>query len=132
MAQQPGVLEFGLNLAREVSDFIFTNSQENLIDSGAVDTSNLLLSGSIEEKKDVILIKYEAPYAKAINDGTDPHSIHSSVLEGWVRRKLNPGSEKKVKQIAFAISQSIRKRGTVPNPFMDKAITLAQEKFKIR
>ena len=36
--------EFGLDLAREVGDFIFSTSQDNLVEGGQVDTSNLLLS----------------------------------------------------------------------------------------
>lgn len=89
MAQQPGVIEFGQKLAREIGDFIFTNSQENLITSGAVDTSNLFLSGSIEEKKEEVIIKYDAPYAcviggkqkvKTENGWEEINSVKSKVL----------------------------------------------------
>ena len=132
MAQQPGVIEFGKELAREVADFIFTNSQENLIELGAIDTSNLFISGSIKEKENFILIHYDAPYAEAVNDGTDPHFVDAKELEGWVRRKINPKGVKKVKSIAFAVSKSIAKRGTVPQPFMTKAIELAKSKFNIK
>ena len=130
MAQQKGVIEFGTKLARRIADFIFTNSQENLIADGKVDTSNLLLSGSIEQKAKEIIIKYEASYAKAIDEGTKPHNVSSKVLEGWVRRKINPGSEVKVRQIAFLIARAISKRGTVPSFFMQKAIQSARDRFK--
>lgn len=132
MAQQPGVIEYGQKLAREIGDFIFTESQENLIADGKVDTSNLLLSGSIEEKKEEVIIKYDAPYSKAVNNGTKPHGMNSQLLEGWVRRKINPGSEQEVKKIAFLIARKIRQRGTVPSFFMDKAIAFAESKFGIK
>ena len=129
MAQQKEILVYGQELAREIADFIFTNSQENLVDSGKIDTSNLFLSGGIEEEKDGVVIKYDAPYAEAINDGTDPHFVPAHELEDWVRRKINPGTEKKVKSIAFAISKAIGKRGTVPSPFFDKAVERARAKY---
>lgn len=132
MAQQPGVIEFGKELAREVADFIFTNSQENLIELGAIDTSNLFLSGGIKEKKNFILIHYDAPYAEAVNDGTDPHFVDAKELEGWVRRKINPKGVKKVKSIALAVSKAIAKRGTVPQPFFTKAVELGRAKFNFQ
>ena len=132
MAQQPGVIEFGNKLVREIADFIFTNSQENLVSSGAIDTSNLFLSGKIFDEVDGTVIEYDANYALSIDQGTDPHFVSPKELEGWVRRKINPGSEKKVKSISFAISKAIKKRGTVPNPFFTKALSLAESKFGIK
>ena len=130
MAQQKGIIDYGKQLVREIADTIFTKSQENLITSGAIDTSNLFLYGSIKEEQGDILINYDEPYATAINDGTDAHFVNSKELEGWVRRKINPGSEKKVKEIAFLVARAIGKRGTIPNPFFDKAVELAKFKFK--
>ena len=68
----------------------------------------------------------------AVNDGTDPHFIDPEELEGWVRRKLNPGSDKKVKEIAFFVSRSIKKFGTIPRPFFTKALAAAESKFGIK
>ena len=132
MAQQPGVIEFGQKLAREIGDFIFTNSQENLVTMKAVDQSDLLLSGTIKDKNGETIITYDAPHAQAVNDGTDPHFVKPEVLEDWVRRKINPGSEKKVKQIAFFVSRNIKRHGTKPRPFMTKAIALAEAKYDIK
>lgn len=132
MAQQKGIIEYGNNLAREIADFIFTNSQENLISSGAIDTSNLFLSGTVFDEADGTVIHYDANYSEAVNSGTDPHFINSQELEGWVRRKINPGSDKKIKSIAFAISKAIAKRGTIPNPFFTKALALAESEFGIK
>ncbi len=132
MAQQPGVIEYGNKLAREIADFIFTKSQENLVSSGAIDTSNLFLSGQIFDEKDGTVILYDANYAFSLDQGTDPHFVSPQELEGWVRRKINPGSDKKVKSIAFAISKAIAKRGTIPNPFFTKALVQAEDKFGIK
>ncbi len=132
MAEDKEIKAIGKQIAREIGDFIFANSQENLVTSGAIDTSNLFLSGSIEEEGDDIVITYDAPYAQAVNDGTKPHGVDPKVLEGWVRRKINPGSEVEVRKIAFLISRKIKERGTKPNPFMDKAIELAEIKFGIK
>ena len=132
MAQQKGIIEFGNKLAREIADFIFTNSQENLVSSGAIDTSNLFLSGSVTDEKDGTVIHYDANYAEAIDQGTDSHFVNPEELEGWVRRKINPGSDKKVKSIANAISKAIKKRGTIPNPFFTKAVALAEGKYDIK
>lgn len=132
MAEEREIIAIGKQIVRDVGDFIFANSQENLITSGAIDTANLFLSGSIEEEGKDIVITYDAPYAQAVNDGTKPHNVSSKKLEGWVRRKINPGSEAEVKSIAFLISRKIRARGTVANPFMDKAIELAKIKFGIK
>ena len=68
----------------------------------------------------------------AVNDGSKPHGMNPKLLEGWVRRKINPGSEAEVKSIAFLIARKIKERGTIPNPFMDKAIELAEIKFGIK
>lgn len=132
MAEDKEIKAIGKQIAREIGDFIFSNSQENLITSGAIDTSNLFLSGSIEEEGDEVVIFYDAPYAAAVNDGTKPHFVSPKQLEGWVRRKINPGSEVEVRSIAFLISRKIKERGTKPNPFLDKAIELAKIKFEIK
>ena len=90
-----------------------------------------MLSGSIREEKGSIIIEYDAPYAAAVNNGSKPHGMNSKLLEGWVRRKINPGSEQEVKSIAFLIARKIKQRGTIPNPFLDKAIELAKNKFRL-
>ena len=132
MAQQKGIIEYGNKLAREIADFIFTKSQENLVSSGAIDTSNLFLSGTVIDEADGTVIHYDAVYATSLDEGTDPHFVNPEELEGWVRRKINPGSDKKVKGIANAISKAIKKRGTVPNPFFSRAVAQAEEKFGIK
>ncbi len=123
------IAQFGIDTAREIADEIFADSQENLIEDGSVDTSNLLLSGGIKEDPNHITIFYDAPYANDIDEGTKPHFVEPKQLEGWVKRKINPGSEKKVKSITFAISKAIEQRGTIPTNFMTKAVEQARAKF---
>ncbi len=125
------VEQYGMDVVRDVADFLFTKSQENLIEEGAVDTSNLLISGEIVEKSNFIIVGYDAPYAADINDGTDPHFVSHKDLMGWVKRKINPGNEQRIEAVAIAIAKSIGKRGTKPQPYMDLAIAQTEAKFNL-
>lgn len=131
MVKPKNTIEVGALAVREVADFLFARSQENLIIEKAIDTSNLFLSGEIEPQKDgSTIVRYTAPYAKDINDGTDPHFVDAKDLIGWIRRKINPGTEQKVRQIAFLIARKIAERGTKSQPFMDRALAQTRAHFK--
>jgi len=116
---------------REVADFLFTNSQENIITMGISDLGFLLRSGSIREEGENIIIEYDAPYASAINFGSQPHNVSPKELEGWVRRKLRKKSEGEVKKTAFLISRKIANVGTKPQPFLDRAIANTKIRFRV-
>lgn len=116
---------------RKVADFLFTNSQENIITMGISDLGFLLRSGVIREEGRNIIIEYDAPYSSAVNSGSKPHNVSPQELEGWVRRKLGHKKEKDIKRIAFLISRKIAKFGTKPQPFFDRAIANTRIKFKI-
>lgn len=122
--------ELEKQIARQIADFIFTESQQNLVKLGAIDTGFLLKSGKIIDQPSGADIFYDAPYAWAVNFGTDPHGVNPKVLEGWVRRKLGIKNEKQAKSVAFLIARKISQRGTEPQPFMDQAIETAKIKFK--
>lgn len=123
------ISKIGKAVVRDFGDFIFTRSQENLTDMGIDDTGALRLSGEIREENEKIVIEYTAPYAQAVNDGTDPHPINPSVLLAWVKRKLSVPSNE-VQKVARRIAAKIRRFGTEPKPFMDNAIAVAKEKYK--
>ena len=59
-------------------------------------------------------------------------SILSIIKFGLENLDALEGSDKKVKSISFAISKAIQKRGTIPNPFFSRAVTLAQSKWNIK
>ena len=116
-------------IMRDFGDFIFTGSQDNITSMGIDDTGALRLSGDIKEIGGIIIIEYTAPYAKFVNDGTDPHTIDTNVLLAWVERKLSVPSKDVIK-VAKRIANKIAKFGTEPKPFMDNAIAVAKEKYK--
>jgi len=116
-------------ISREVADFLFSRSQENIVEMGISDTGALLQSGIIKEEADDVIVEYSAPYAQAINDGAKPHNVNPKQLEGWVKRKLGvPKSE--VPKVARAIANKIKNRGTKPQPFIDSAIAQTSAMYK--
>ena len=116
-------------IMRDFGDFIFTRSQENITDMGIDDTGALRLTGDIKEEGGFIIIEYTAPYAKHVNDGTNPHPIDPNVLLAWVKRKLGV-TEKDVQRFEKRIANKIAKFGTDPKPFFDSAIAMAKEQYK--
>lgn len=119
-------------IAFEVGDFIFGRSQEIIVDEGAIDTSDLLISGKFKKEEGFHTVIYDAPHAAPVNDGRKPGKMDSRFLHDWVRRKLGVKDPKEIRRISFAIAQAIRKRGTQPVHFIEKAIEKAQgHKFKV-
>ena len=115
---------------RKVGDLQFTKTKENIITMGISDLGFLLRSGTIKEEGNYLVISYDAPYAFAVNTGSKPHKVNPEDWEGWVRRKLGHKGEKEIKKIAFLISRKIKKFGTKPQPFFDKAIQDVKIKFR--
>ena len=116
-------------IMRDFGDFIFTRSQDNITDMGIDDTGALRLSGEIKEVGGQVIIEYTAPYAKYVNDGTNPHPIDPSVLLAWVERKLSVPF-KDIQKVARRIANKIARFGTEPKPFFDNAVAVAKEKYK--
>lgn len=111
---------------KQLTLYIFKESQSNLIQDGSIDTGNLLRDVNLTPNS----IHYKAPYADIINKGRRPGKIDPNVLEGWVRRKLgitNPAANKRVRE---AIARKIRFRGFEGTMFFDRAVTKARELFK--
>lgn len=117
-------------IMNDLGFYIFSGSQENLVDNGTIDTGFLLRSGSVGKENRFVTIHYDAPYAEAIEKGTDPHKVSPKMLEGWVRRKMKIKNPAKVRSIAIAISKKIQARGTKPQPYVDPAINKAKLLYK--
>lgn len=68
-------------------------------------------------------VRFNAPYATYVHDGTRPHFppiIRGKGLEVWARRKsIN----------VWAVAKSISRRGTKKNPFLERAVD--RSKFKV-
>jgi|SRR6056297_359789 len=115
----------------EVVDFIFTNSQQIIVEKGIVDEGSLLKSGNINRNFLDKEIVYTMPYADSIEFGRNPGSMPPVVaINGWVQRKLGIKDDIISRRIAWAIAQDIKKNGTQPRPYLQPAIEAARMKFK--
>ena len=72
----------------EIADFIFSKSQENIVEYGAIDEATLLKSGYVNRQFLEKEIGYSAPYAGHVDFGTDPHMPPVAPLIAWVKRKF--------------------------------------------
>ena len=113
----------------EITDFIFTRSQENIIKNESIDTGMLLRSGNVNRSFLNKEIVYTVPYAPAIEYGSQPHAIYSVWLHDWVRRKLNISDEREAARVAFAIAKKIELEGIDARPFLRPAIQEAKARF---
>lgn len=106
----------------EIVDKIFSESQENIIRYGAVDTGFMLRSGNINREFLVKEIIYSAPYAVSVEFGREPgHMPPVEPIKKWLMRKFHM-SEKKAENTAWAIAKKIQKSGTRARPFLRDAV----------
>ena len=105
----------------DIIDSIFTKSQENIVEEGAVDRGTLLKSGNVNRKFLEKEIVYSAPHAVFVEFGTDPHMPPVDPIMEWARRKLGL-PEDEARRVAWAIAKKIEKEGTPGIHFMEKAI----------
>lgn len=116
-------------ILKHVRDWIFSKSQDNIVDMDISDTGALLLSGETRDEFLTAILEYPVPHAAPVNDGTDPHSISEDgqeAIKDWARRKLGL-REPELTQVANKIIWKIRKLGTEPKPFLDEAISEASD-----
>ncbi len=74
------------------------------------------------------MVRYTAPYAYYVHEGTRAHFPPSDELERWVELVLNITDEKEVKSVAFLIARAISKRGTKPDPWLRNAFEKIEPK----
>lgn len=79
-------------------------------------------------------------YGRFVREGTRPHMPPWMALLPWVRAKLAPANEKEARSMAFMVALAIKRRGTKPNPYHQRALAemmpgvrsiMAQEKVTI-
>lgn len=105
-----------------IADYIFQQSQENLIKNGSSDTGFLLRSGIVERNgKGSRKIKYDAEYADFVEYGTPPHMPPVKSLVGWAKRKLGL-NEEEAQKVAWAIAIKIKQEGTEAQPYLRPAL----------
>ena len=113
----------------EIADFIFSKSQENLLQNDSINEGLLFRSANINRRFLEKEIVYPAPYAGFVEFGTDPHMPPVEPLERWAALKLGMES-KEARKTAWAIARTIEKEGTDPKPFLRPAIEAAKQEFK--
>jgi len=114
----------------EIADFIFSESQMNLVQNQSFGvTGNLYRKVTLKKyeplHKEII---YEVPYADFIEFGTLPHKMNPEVLVEWCMKKLGLGPQE-ARQAAYAIANKIRSEGMEPKPFLRPAIAKAIERY---
>ena len=117
----------------EITDNVFTNSQENIVQKGIVDEGTLLKSGNITRKFLEKTITYGALHSDVIEFGRLPGTMPPlEPIKDWVRRKGLARDEKRISRIAWAIIQDIKKEGQTPRPFLSPAIETEKNNLRAR
>lgn len=108
----------------DAADVGFAKSQED----APTDTGNLTQSGvPPEPRRDGSVVwGYNAPYALAVEFGSEPHTPPLEPLERWGQRVL--GS----KEAGRAVWAKIREEGTQPQPFVRPGIEAMREALQTR
>ncbi len=90
-------------------------------------------SGRIEIGDLEVIVIFDAVHAVFVEFGTRPRTkgVPIKPLERWVRLKLGISDAKLARQVAFAISNTIKKRGTKPKPFFRAAAFKTTSKRKV-
>lgn len=117
-------IEEGLmKVAQFLGAEILSESQNNLKEYDAIDTGQLLQSGSIRLTEDGCVVSYDINYADYIEYGTDPHWVPIEPLIEWARHKGKDES------FAYIVQKKIAKYGTDPKPYMRDAIDKVIHKY---
>lgn len=66
------------------------------------------------------LLENKAPYAMYVHEGTQPHYVPISAIQGWADRHGIP---------AFLVQRSIKQKGTKAQPFFKDSIEASQSQI---
>lgn len=115
----------------EMTDSIFANSQNIIVQKNIIDEGTLLKSGDI--KRDFLNkeISYGVSYASDIEFGRSPGTMPPiEPIKDWVRRKGLVKTEAGINRFAYNIIKDIERNGQEPRPFLTPAIESEKAKFK--
>jgi len=113
-----------IKVARYLGEEIFSQSKQNLVDYGSVDTGQLLQSGELIPTQNGCIVRYGINYADYVEYGTEPHWTPIKPLIEWARHKgFNPN-------FAYAVQRKIAKEGTDPKAYVRNAIDKVINKYK--
>ena len=114
-----------------IEDFateLFAQSQQELAKNNTIDRGTLLKAGKLIHRKLNSEVLYPVPYAMAIEYGRAPGTMPPvGAIEAWVNRKLSPGGNSN--NIAWAIANKIKERGTQAQPFARPALEATKKKL---
>lgn len=119
-------------IIEDFTNFMFTLSQDNIIEMGISDRGDLLASGETRQEGNDRILAYTTPYSAAVNNGSVGHPINEegvNQIRAWVSRKLGI-PDKDLEKVTNAIVWNIRKNGTDPKPFLDNAVETAKVNYK--
>ncbi|MFA5412786.1 MAG: hypothetical protein WC350_05575 [Candidatus Micrarchaeia archaeon] len=114
----------------EIIDFIFTESQQNIVKNNSFGVSGDLFGNVTVDKTKRLTksITYNAPYADFVEYGTIPHNLPPHVLDEWCRMKFGL-SAKDARRVAFLVARKIAREGIKEKPFLRPAMNKAIEKY---
>jgi hypothetical protein len=127
--EQRNILEKADAKLDEIADFLFSKSQENIVEMEIIDEGTMLKSGYVNRAFLEKEVGYSAPYSAHLEFGTDPHFPPIEPIQAWAKRKLGLTDEE-AKKAAWAICKTIEKEGSEPRPFFRDAIEATKSKFK--
>ena len=121
------------SILRVALNNIYSGDFSPAVGIGALDRGGLARSGRVKRELLKKTIIFDAPYAAYVEYGTRPHFPPLDPIAGWVRRnikvslKTDPSRKRKAtmiesRAIAKRIVNHIGKYGTIPRPFLRRAI----------
>lgn len=127
-------------LVETMNDILVPRIQKEIVDN------NSIVSGKLKDKVKAVLIKSTTkrksnvvrvvvspqgvPYAADVEFGTKPgRNVPISKMKQFVAKKLNISGAERTR-VAWAIKNSIKRKGTKPHPYMAPALKKAIPKLK--
>lgn len=118
----------------EYADYWISTAHRIMKENDNIATGQLSTTMGIEREisfsNDILSVKINIePYWKYLDKGTKPHMPPVDAIAKWVEVKINPPE---VNNLAWAIATKIKKEGTKPHPFFDKATEEAWKYFEVK
>jgi len=122
--------ELGWNLGNMAKRDLQTVVEEkDVVASGSLKKSFSFSTNIIDSDKFDLIIKTNAPYFRAVDEGSKVHFTPPDKLIKWIRQKGSrgfpvPDSESGIKKLAWAIAVKHSKEGIKKRDIISKAIIL--------
>lgn len=115
----------------ELTDNVFANSQDIIVQKNIIDEGTLLKTGNINREFLEKTIIYPVPYADDIEFGVLPGNEPSlTAIKKWVKRKKIKTKQQDINRVAYLIVQNIKREGQEPRPFLSPAVEIEANKLR--